>query len=62
MTKYTDSMPICSIGGMYYSISSMLAHVCKGTVAMDNLGNTIGICDLMPENLGDVVIWDQCGA
>ena len=31
------------------------------TVAVDNLGNIVWICDLMPGKSADVTIWDQRG-
>ena len=64
VTHYTDSMPICSMGG---SLSDALfnpkyaSHVYKVTLAMDNLGNIGWICNLMPGTLADVTIWDQRG-
>ena len=36
-------------------------HVYKVTVAVDNLGNIVWICDLMPGKSADVAIWDQRG-
>ena len=36
-------------------------HVYKVTVAVDNLGNIVWICDLMPGTSADVTIWDQRG-
>ena len=36
-------------------------HVYKVTVAVDNLGNVVWICDLMPGKSADVTIWDQRG-
>ena len=36
-------------------------HVYKVTVAVDNLGNIVWVCDLMPGKSADVTIWDQRG-
>ena len=36
-------------------------HIYKVTVAVDNLGNIVWICDLMPGTSADVMIWDQRG-
>ena len=36
-------------------------HVCKISMAVDNLGNIVCICDLLPGTSADVMIWDQCG-
>ena len=38
-----------------------VGHVYKVTVAVDNLGNIVWICDLMPGTSADVMIWDQRG-
>ena len=50
VTHFTDGMPICSVGG---DLSDVLfnpkytGHVYKITVAVDNLGNVVCICDLV---------------
>ena len=64
VTLFTDRIPICSVGGELWDVLSdpkYAGHVYKITVVMDNLGNILWICDLMPETSADVMIWDQCG-
>ena len=51
VTHFTDSMPICSVGGDLSDVRfnpKYAGHVYKITVAVDNLGNIVWICDLMP--------------
>ena len=64
VTHFTDSMPICSVGGELSDVlfnPKYAGHVYKVTVAVDNLGNIVWICDLMPGTSADVMIWDQRG-
>ena len=57
----TDSMPTCTVGG---TLSDLLfdpkyaSHVFKVIVAVDNLGNIVWICDLIPGTMVYVMIWD----
>ena len=53
---------ICSVGGDLSDVRfnpKYAGHIYKITVAADNLGNTVWICDLMPGTSADVMIWDQ---
>ena len=64
VTHFTDSMPICSLGGDLLDVlfnPKYASHVYNITVAVDNLGNIVWICDLMPGTSADVMIWDQRG-
>ena len=64
VTHFTDSMPICSVGGELSDVlfnPKYAGHIYKVTVAVDNLGNIVWICDLMPGTSADVMIWDQRG-
>ena len=61
MTHFTDSMPIISIGGMWFVdlwSPKCAAHIFKVTVAVDMLGNIVWICPLAPGTSADVLIWD----
>uniref|UniRef100_A0A7S4FW01 Uncharacterized protein n=1 Tax=Eutreptiella gymnastica TaxID=73025 RepID=A0A7S4FW01_9EUGL len=61
MTHFTDSMPIISIGGMWFVDlwnPKYAAHIFKVTVAVDMLGNIVWICPLAPGTSADVLIWD----
>ena len=64
MTHFTDSMPIISIGGMWFVDlwnPKYAAHIFKVTVAVDMLGNMIWTCPLAPGTSADVLIWDRHG-
>ena len=64
VTHFTDSMPICLVGGDLLDVlfnSRYVAHVYKITMAVDNLGNIVWICDLVPGTPADVMIGDQRG-
>ena len=57
-------MPICLVGGDWLDVffnPKYAGHVYKITVAADNLGNLVWICNLMPATSADVMIWDQHG-
>ena len=44
LTLYTDSMPICSVGGSWSDVlfnPKCAGHDYKITVALDNLGNIV---------------------
>ena len=64
VTHFTDAMPISSIGG---ALSDILFNpkyagcVWKITVAVDNLGNIVWICPVLPGTSADVKIWDKYG-
>ena len=63
-THFTDSMPISSIGGMWFVDlwnPKDAAHIFKVTVAVDMLGNIVWICPLAPGTSSDVLIWDGYG-
>ena len=58
-THFTDSMPTCSVGGYLSDVlfnTQYAGHVYKIAVAVDNLGNVVWICDLMPVTPADVMI------
>ena len=57
-------MPICAVGGTLLDVlfnPKYASHVYKMTVAVDNLGNIVCICDLMPGTTADLMIWDARG-
>ena len=64
VTHFTDAMSISSIGG---ALSDILFNpkyagcVWKITVAVDNLGNIVWICPVLPGTSADVKIWDKYG-
>ena len=65
VTHFTNNMPICSVGGKLSDVlfnPKYAGHVYKITVAVDNLGNIVWICDLMLGTSADVMIWDQHGS
>ena len=49
VTHFPDSMPICTMGGTLSDVlfnPKYASHVYKVTVAVDNFGNIVWICDL----------------
>ena len=64
VTHFTDIMPIWSVGGDLSDVPfdrKYTNNIYKVTVAVDNLGNIVWICNLMPGTAANVVIWDQPG-
>ena len=64
MTHFADSMPISSIGGMWFVDlwnPKYAAHIFKVTVAVDMLGNIVWLCPLAPGTSADVLNWDGYG-
>ena len=65
MTHFMDSMPISSIGGMWFVDlwnPKYATHIFKVSVAVDVLGNIVWICPLAHGTSTDVLIWDGYGA
>ena len=58
VAHFTNNMPMCS--DVLFN-PKYAGHVYKITVAVDNLGNIVWICDLMPGASTDVMIWDEHG-
>ena len=59
MTHFTDSMPISSIGEIWSADlwnPKCASHVYQVSVAVDMLGNIIGICSLAPGTSADFFI------
>ena len=46
---------------MRYFNPKYSSHVYKVTVAVDNLGNIVWVCDCMLETTADVMVWDARG-